>query len=473
MFERLPNPIAVALVALLFASGCATYSDNVREAHNAVGASQPEQAVMLLNEQLQAQGSHELPAEYDDDVPLLLMERGTLLQAMGEYELAARDMMAADDQLEFLDLTNAESMEIAKYMYSESAEKYRAPAYERLLLNSMNMLNFLALGDVQSAKVEARRFQLLEQFFLDADEPAILGGILGLGNYLAGATFESAREYETAARYYSHAWYYGMRNPDFRARLTTLLNLTGYKPRELQADDKDALSGLLEEAKLKEPMSFDEYRQRFRNGDTLIVVQTGLVPWREAKRIPIGTAVTYTEGSRHSMDDEKQEQMQVMIASGALDSVNFPMLTSRNTPPERTVNVKVGEDRLEAGIDIDLASQVERAYAQIMPSMMVAAITRLITRQIAGEAGKKAAEAAGGGGGLGLLTKLAVQGTMNLADKPDTRSWMMLPARVRVIRAQLGDQAGSVTVNVGSRTDSRQVEIHQHSLNVVNFSRLR
>ncbi len=473
MPKRLQHCV-LALIALLWFSGCATYSDNVKSAHSAVASNKPEKAVQLLNKQLETQSSAQLPDSLQDDNSLLLLERATVLQAMGEYKLAARDMIAADDTLEWLDLTNAESMEIAKYMYSEASEDYRAPAYERLLLNTLNMINFMAMDDVQSAKVEARRFTLLEQFFLDEDQQNVLHGVLGLGNYVGAAAFEAANDYEMAARYYSRAWYYGVRGQGFRQRLVDLMTLTGYKPRELQADDQEALSDILEQVQLNQLITFDEYRERHRNGDTLLLVQTGLAPWLEPKRIPISQAVGYTERAhRHSFDNDQQGRLNMMVANGVIESVNFPMLTRRSNPSPKPVKVSVGDYTMEPNADVDIASQVETAYAEVMPSMMVAAITRLITRAAAGSITEAAVNHGGGGSGLGSLANLAVQAGMNAADKPDTRSWMTLPARIQLIRVQLGDGTHPISVKVGKKTDRRNVVIDQNSVNVVNFSRLR
>jgi hypothetical protein len=475
MSSRLLHIALLTLVALLWTSGCASYSDSVRKAHTAVASSHPERAVEIINKQLEIKGSNQLPAELEDDNILLLLERATVLQSLGKYKLAARDMMAVDDQLEFLDLTGANSAELAKYMYSESSEDYRAPAYERLLLNTLNMVNFIAIGDLEGAKVEARRFTILEQFFLDNEEPAILSGILSLGNYVAGAVFEHSRDYQGAARYYSRAYFYGIRSPSFRDRLVDLCYLSGYKPRELQAENgKEALAEITEAVSINEEISFEEYRQKYMAGDTLVVVQTGLVPWRQAQRIPIVQAMGYTSNARHhSFESDHQVQLNMMVANGVIESVNFPMLTTRDIPNDKSISVTIAGTQKPIGADIDVASQVQTAYAHIMPGLMVAAITRLVTRVIAGQATEAAVDAAGGQSGLGFLAGLAVQGAMNAADTPDTRSWMTLPGRIRIVRTKLEAGAHNINVKIGNDTDPRPVTIHENSLNIVNFSRIR
>jgi hypothetical protein len=475
MNSRLVHLGLLTLIALLWTSGCASYSDSVREAHTAVASSHPERAVQILNRQLDAKGSNKLPPKLEDDNVLLLLERATILQSLGKYELAARDMMTVDDKLEYLDLTTADDVEIAKYMYSESSETYRAPAYERLLLNTLNMVNFLAMGDLEGAKVEARRFTLMEQFFLDEDESSILGGILSLGNYIGGAAFEHARDYQTAARYYSRAYFYGIRSPSFRARLIDLCYLSGYKPRELQAENgEQALKEITEAVSINPAISFDEYREKYLDGDTLIVVQTGLVPWRKAQRVPIVQALGYTNNEHHQgFESDRQAQVNMMVASGVLESVNFPMLTTQDIPNNKSISVTVAGGDKPVSADIDVGAQVQTAYAYILPSLMVAAITRLVTRAVAGEVTETAVNAAGGQTGLGFLAKLAIEGSMNAADTPDTRSWMTLPGRIRLVRTQLDDGQHNINVVIGKDSDPRPVTIQENSLNIVNFSRIR
>ncbi len=475
MYRRYLQIALLALTALVWTSGCATYSDSVREAHRAVALGHPERAVTILNKRMETRNSNRLPKSFDDNNVLLLLERATVLQSLGKYKLAARDMMAADDHMEWLSIADADTADIAKYMYSGSSEDYVAPAYERLLLNTLNIINFLAMRDVQGAKVEARRFTIMEQYFLDNEEPAILAGILSLGNYLGGAAFEHSRDYQEAARYYTRAWYYGIRNPRFRQRLVDLLYLTGYKPRELESETgQKVLTNIMDDVATHAPTTFKEYRKNYLNGDTIIVVQTGLVPWRQAVHVPIAQAMTYANGSHyHSMSGDQQQQLTMMVANGVIESVNFPMLTTKEIPPDKPVEVDVDGDGHEVGADIDVAAQVSTAYAHILPSLMVAAITRLITRVAAGEVTETAVNASSGKSGLGFLAKLAVEGAMNAADKPDTRSWMTLPGHIRLVRMQLGGDVHPITVVVGSDSDKRNVMIREDSLNIVNFSRVR
>ena len=210
--------------------GCATYTRTIREAQLDLTAGRPASALSIINERLDVDEAAELPAQLDENQILLLLERATLLQAIGDYELAARDMMIADQRLDWLDIDGATSVDLGKYLYSGASTPYRAPAYERLLLNTLNMLNFMAMRDFQGARVEARRFRLIEQFVLGEEEDGdpLTAGLLAAGNYLAGVAFEASREYDIAVRHFGRAWFYGHRTDELRGRLVDLARVTGW-----------------------------------------------------------------------------------------------------------------------------------------------------------------------------------------------------------------------------------------------------
>jgi hypothetical protein len=79
---------------------------------------------------------------------------------------------------------------------------------------------------------------------------------------------------------------------------------------------------------------------------------------------------------------------------------------------------------------------------------MAAAVTRMLTRAAVGAGTGVAVGKATGESGLGVLASMITQASMVAADKPDTRSWATLPARIAVVRAQLppGEHAIEVTV---------------------------
>ncbi|MBA2665327.1 MAG: hypothetical protein H0U74_23765 [Bradymonadaceae bacterium] len=474
--------IALGLLALLVGSGCASYTDHVRDAQRAIASGQPELAIEIVNAQLKVEESRELPDDLDKNRVLMLLERATLLQALDQYALSARDMMIVDQRLDWLDIGHSDAAKIARYVYSDDAGGYRAPAYERLMLNTLNMVNFLALGDAASARVEARRFQLMESYFLDEDERAVMPGLLGLGNYLAGASFEASQDYNSAVRFYARAWIHGVRPADLRERLIGLFRMTRYGANELAG--RDQLAQLIAIAQAKGAIRIIDYQRAHQRGDTIILVQTGMVPYRKAHRVPIGEALAYSShGSRtrYSLSSADRVHAGSLAARGVLTWVNFPALIDYGLPSGSRATLGINGQPVALGFSTNVSSQVAEAWMGLVPTLMAAALSRTIVRAVAGQATRAATNAAlhasgkatGLEGVLGWLAGAAVEGTMAATDTPDTRSWTTLPAQIVISRVKLDHGLHVMEVNVNGRTDRKSVGIYTERLNVVNFSRLR
>ncbi|MEZ4461566.1 MAG: hypothetical protein R3E66_17965 [bacterium] len=462
-------------LALVFLSGCATYSDGMREAQRDVQLGRPDAAIAQINERLEVDRSTDLPGSLDGDKGLLLLERGTLLQATGDPEGAARDMMIADQRLDWLDMSTTAADDVANWMYSGSSAKYRAPAYERLLLNTLNMINFMLMRDFSGARVEARRFAIMETFFLDQGSAPELPDILALGNYLGGVAFEAGRSWDEAGRFYSRAWSLGMRDDAFRAQFVDLMRATGYKP----VGEDPSLEELHVQAQLMGSLTLSEYRRKHVDGNVVIVLQNGMVPYKVAERLPIGAALVYGSNNRAYMSDEAYRQANELAVSGALKWLNFPMLTWNGTPGLIPPTLNIGGRSANPMVVTDVGREVEIGWAKMSGPLIAAALTRMVTRAIAGAVTREATKAAtdsqgaGAASAIGILAQLAVEGTLTALDRPDTRSWTTLPAEIRVYRLKAESSPLQVTANVRGQTDRRQVVVTPDNLTVVNFSRYR
>lgn len=474
-------PLAITgLIAVLVLSGCAGYSTSVREAQVDLRAGRPEAALDVINDRLDLENAEQIPADLKKSRVLLLLERATLLQALGRYDLAARDMIAVDQRMEWLDLDSAKTVDLGKYLYSGSATPYRAPTYERMLLNTLNMLNFLAMGDMQGAKVEARRFRLLESFFAEGPESdaALIPELLALGNYLGGVAFESARDYDIAARYYGRAWANGFREPWFREQLVDLGRLTGWRGRGI-ATAANGLEDVLIESELKGALRAEEYRRVHIRGNVLVVAQTGLAPYKVPERIPIGAAIAYStrHSHRRSLTHEQLADANRMAVAGALKWVNFPVLTSSNPP--RRVDVSLDGSAAPNARIADVSQQVRAGWDSVAGALIGAAILRMVTRAAVGGGTRAGTRAIGQAndapaiGALGWLAGLAVEGAMTAADVPDTRSWTTLPGQIHISRLRAEPGPHSVTVGVDARKETQVVQARESIVTVVNFSRVR
>lgn len=466
------------VAAAWLAGGCASYSGSVEEAKAEVVRGHPDRGVKKLNEVLGVREDYQIPNKLKGENTLVLLERATLMQALGKYEVAARDMMLADQKLDWLDIGAQGKAKIGKYMYSGTSVRYRAPPYERFLLNTLNMVNFLALRDWEGAKVEARRFGILEQFFLDKQQRNVLPGAVGFGNYLGGVAFEAAGEYREAARRYVKAWHYGTQPERLRERLAALCSMIGYKPSELV--DVGDLSKLDEAVAGADPPSFEEYRKRYVDGELIVLVQTGLVPYKVPKRYPILQALQYSEtrgayAGSVALSAEERSRARELAVSGALKWVNFPALSEKGLPPSRNVSLRVDDDSSGFGSLLDVEKQVEHAWRQISGALMAAAISRTLVRAVAGTATREAVQSsnADGAGLLGVFAQIAVEGGMAAADRPDTRSWSLLPGEMRLRRLDVSPGSHQVEVKIGRSKQQKTAEVARSGPTLVNFSKYR
>src|SRR6185436_11310054 len=106
--------------------------------------------------------------------------------------------------IDMLDLAHNAGDTIGEYVFSGSSGKYQAPPYEKLLINTLDMLNYLEQRDLNGARVEARRLSVIQKYYRDnLRQPE--NPVLGLGSLLAGFTFEKSGETDEALRYYDEA----------------------------------------------------------------------------------------------------------------------------------------------------------------------------------------------------------------------------------------------------------------------------
>jgi hypothetical protein len=398
-------------LALATATGCATYSERLASAHAAADQLRWQEAEDRLNDLLSVDSSDALPEVWNSEHSLGVLERAIVLQAQGDWRRSARDLSAAETELEIIDLKLDTVGKIGTYVYSDSAEEYRAPPVEQTALNALNMLNYLAMGDLQGAAVEARRYEVMRSYLETLGENHPDGRF---GAYLAGFIFEHLGEAERAKRYYDEVVASGAM-PSLEAPLAR----RGVRPKQ---------------------------------GEVLVVVAGGRSPIKVPERIPIGAAVgiagTWITGDAR------------VLQHSVFKFVNYPELAY---PPSVVRGARVSLDGRKAAVDLlsDLSADVTAEYAKIKPRIVAAALSRMIARAVVSEAAMAAGREAGGSGEVfGIIAGLAGEAALVALDKPDTRSWTFMPGRLWVSRIPVEPGPHEVVVTLeGSREPERRIPI--------------
>ena len=288
------------------------------------------------------------------------------------------------------------------------------------------MLNYLELGDLNGAKIEARRLAVLQQYFRDSLHEGD-NAILGLGGLLAGYTFEKSGDAGEALHWYDEAVGFSP-YPWLRGPLRQLMGQSSYTTPRLRELVQGPSSGQAGGA----PLENDVLGRGNGGGDTgdvLVVVGYGRVPMKIPNRVPIGLALTLVAGD---IEPGKAAAANRLAAQGLVTWVNYPSLGPEHggyALPE--VNVDGSYVQLTEAVDV--TTQVREEWKKVEGKIILSAITRLIARVAVGQG----IQAAGGNGVVGVLASLGTQATLTALDTPDTRSWETLPARVAVARFRL------------------------------------
>jgi hypothetical protein len=356
-----------------------------------------------------------------------------ILQALSRHELSSRDLEIADKQIEVLDLSRNAAHEIGKYLFSDDVGPYKAPPYEKLMINTMNMVNYLVRGDLQGARVEARRLVVMQKYLAESEGTA--KSLIGLGSYLAGFTYEKSGKPDEALRYYDEALSYG----DYRSLdepVRRLSQITGYSTPRIKK--------VLDRAPDGAPLVEGE-------GEVLLIVGYGRVPPKVARRIPIGLALTYASGALSPADHQQANRLALQ---GLVSWVNFPELgrSSRRAGDPRWFFDGKGVP-LEGTLDV--TAEARKAWDEARGAVVAGAITRLIARIVAGEALRRSTK----NEGLGLLLSLGTQATLTAVDTPDTRSWETLPARIALGRVRVPAGSHRASIQVDRLAAKRSIEL--------------
>ncbi len=463
----------VLFAATLTLAGCASHSDRTKEARSALDAGQPKRALELYNEALEVDGAEQLPKEISGDKILFVLDRAIVLQQLDRYELSSRDLQIADKQIEVLDLSRGAGADLGRYLFSDDTGPYRAPAYEKLMINTMNMVNYLVRADLNGGRIEARRLSVMQKYLADRKDPSL--SLLGPGSYLSGFVFEKSGRAQEALRYYDEALQYGQyrslhepvrrlaesasfRSPRIRAILGNAdPKLAPPTPPPVPEDEKSAPERSDPPAPAKAtPPDTSEL------AEVLVIVSFGRVPAKIAKRVPIGLALTWVSGSLSPHD---QNQASALAAQGLVTWVNYPELGKARGKYEIPQFAVDGRwQKLEGIVAVD--READLAWQSAKGAIVGSAITRLITRIAAGEVVRRGS----GGGALGMLLSLGTQASMVAADTPDTRSWSTLPARMAFGRVWLPPGTHSIWLGARGVGKTQRVSLKKGGYAVVNLT---
>jgi hypothetical protein len=448
---NLLHSLILAVVALVAVEGCASHSERMLPVRTALDEGNPREAIHLLNKEMKVESDADLPPDLGSDNALFLLDRASIQQSAVQFDRSKRDFEAADKAIDMLDLAHDVTDSIGQYVFSGSSGKYQAPPYEKLLVNTLDMLNYLELRDLSGARIEARRLAVIQRYVADELKERE-NAVLGLGGLLAGLAFEKSDQVDESLRWYDEALeFHGFRS--LREPVRSLLERGHYRSPRLEELEREMTGA---------PPPLEQAGE----GEIVVVVGYGRVPHKIAERIPIGLALTWFAGG---LSPENVAAANRLAAQGLVTWINFPTLgRERGTYDVPACAIDGRPVGLEEAVDV--TRQVRAEWKKIEAKIIISAITRMIARYAAGTL---VGAAAGKNDLVGTLLSLGTQATLTVLDTPDTRSWETLPARVAVARVRVAPGKHAVSLAARGAVRTVDVDVDKGGWSVVSLMALR
>lgn len=405
--------IAWPLLAALLLSGCSTltftdlfvtYSDQMLPMRHAWHQGNATQALANVDP-----GS-----KSDTGFYLKQLEIGRLAFLAGREDLSLETLGRVDDYLKEQDRKaeyriSSGLQQVGTAITNDSAITYRIPVYERVMLHHYQALNYLKTKGLESALVEVRRANLLQERALRDNEDEIesvsqkyqsqykwLKQRYPSQEALIGETknaFQNAYTFVLSAALYEADGALNDAYIDYKKALEIAPNNLAIARqvarlgRRLGMDDAAQLAGDAS----PEPFSADQ-------GQLVFLYEQGLIPYRKEISItlPIGS-----------------------YGQQSFASLSFPVLETR-PQQSQPIPAQIGEVGLTAQPVAYLQSLAARHLEQQLPGMMIRQIVRLVSKAQLNQSFRQKDKAAV----MNLFTNLYSV----ISERADTRSWESLPA---------------------------------------------
>ncbi len=370
---------------------------------------------------------------------LYLYERGLILHAQARFEASNAALDSAETLLEDL-YTRSISREAAALLVSEGTREYRGERFESAFVHYYRIMNYLNLGDLQSAAVQARR--LGERLSVLSDQAKSVYPGDPFLEYLTGMVFTAAGEPGEAAVSYRRAVAAYRDTPQAGDEM----------PPRLFCDLADCAAALGDE---------EEEAASRRDGDCVapgdrppgtvrLFLECGYVDYRIAKEIFIPIfkneihddmdvdAFAATLVDRYGRPVPQKVEVEYMLRVSLPELVATPSGIARariwarpsdgHTPPHG-----------DAVVAADVSARARTAFAAAQPAIFARAVVRGLAKYLA----KRKAEKEGGSF-AGFATNVAAV----LTETADTRCWSLLPEKILLGQLDLPEGDYSLRVEL-------------------------
>ena len=371
--------------------GCASYLKQADQTKDYLRAGQYDAALNELKTKAESPGKDQL---------MYLLDYATTLQIKGDYKASAQAFQAADKLVDENDYHSVTQV-LGATLGSEEMIQYKGESYEKFLINSLNAINYLMLGDYYNALVECRRINnKISAFKMEGRDPYELSSF---ARYLAAIIWEADKKYDDAYLEYEGAYKLDSSIPFIQTDLIRSAQLSQkydlVKKWKKEFDYKDLGSEL-------NPVKDKSL------GELVVIYQQGFgarkVPRYDSPRFPM---------LRTEYSQTAAAQVEVMTIEG--DSQTSKAIT---------------KTRVIYDIDSMAIKTLDKDYAALVARRIGGVVAKAVVSDQIRQKNQL----------LGNLAWIA----MNVSDRADLRQWSTLPAKIQMSRIYL--KPGSYKVRIKS-----------------------
>ncbi|MDX8386255.1 MAG: hypothetical protein R8M11_07045 [Gallionella sp.] len=408
---------ACGMALLLFSlilTGCATYSDSFGAIKRNLAKQEYDAALIEIEKQAESKNSR----------ALYLLNKGMVLRMKQDFS-GSNDMLeAAKLEMERLYAVSV-SENALSFIVNDATVSYAGEDYEQVLVHLYMALNYLELGQLGEARVEALQVDLKLRE-ISEDIPDNKFSEDALSRYITGLIYEELGEWSDAMIAYRKSYEafqnyqdnYGVAIPDMLKhdllKLGTHLGLNNEvaQYREEFGIESDVAAIVSEQ-----------------EGELVFILNNGLAPIKREKVIAATgpstvIAVTATDHKR------------VKAVTPVVVNIALPYYESH---PNNVHSARVSVSGLS--VDTQMMEDIDAIAKASLDARMAAITARSIARAVSKVAIQNSVDRVGQNSGSDpaaeLLGSLFVRVAAIATERADTRSWLTLPANVQLARMAL------------------------------------
>ena len=392
------------LVSVVHVTACATYSTSFVTIEAELAAQRPSQALHVLEKQ-----SH--PRR---DRVLYLLNKGMILRMNQDYENSNQILEMAKTRMDELYGLSLREQTMS-FIINDATRSYVGEEYEQILVHIYKALNYLALRQVDAARVEALQIDVkIRQW----DEKMPKNGYTedAFARYLTAIIYEQTGEWSDAMIAYRKA---------YEAYLEYKKKYAVDVPERLKIDllRHSERMGLTQEMKKYMKRfnikSWDSISSLSEQGEIIYLLHNGLAPIKREQAI---TAIDPNSGHLFR------------IAVPYYESRPAPVFTARVTVMDKSVATDIYED---------INAITRKNLDAKLPAITARAVARMVIKT---QAAKNARE------DNNALAGMIINIAGLLTERADTRSWLTLPQNIHLARLHLPPGTYKVKVDLLGRS---------------------